>query len=374
MPKKLTAPVLLIGSSCEASDIKYASGFHPLDPVVFLDLGRTRYLVVPALELGRAQQETNRVRVVTPEQLPLTGKQRRSLSGWALGVLRQAGVRHVCVSPFFPLALADRLRKSKIRITVSHGPVYPRRAIKTADELKCIRASQRAAVAAMKAAIDVLSRSRISASGFLMQGRNKLTSEQVRVVIETTLLQHNTLARETIVAGGRQGADPHNRGSGPLRAGEPIVIDIFPQHKEHGYWGDITRTVVKGAPRPEVQKMYAAVKAAQANALSRLRPGVKGSAVHEGVAKLLAGRGFTTTVSDKVAEGFFHSTGHGVGLDIHEAPSVSTRGGALRAGHVVTIEPGLYYPALGGVRIEDTVVITKTGWKYLAPLEKRFHV
>jgi Xaa-Pro aminopeptidase len=168
--------------------------------------------------------------------------------------------------------------------------------------------------------------------------------------------------------------EPHERGHGPLRAGQPIVIDIFPRHKVHGYWGDITRTVARGPVLPAVRRMYGAVKAAQQAALRRLKPGVSGVTVHQTVEQVLEERGFKTRVGDGVAEGFIHGTGHGVGLDIHEAPPLGKSKGRLRAGHVVTVEPGLYYPGLGGVRVEDTVVITRGGWRYLATCPKRLLV
>jgi len=196
----------------------------------------------------------------------------------------------------------------------------------------------------------------------------------VKLVVEFELLRHQCQARDTIVAGGRQAADPHDRGSGPLRAGETIVLDIFPQHKRHGYWGDITRTVVKGRARPELHRMYEAVRTAQAAALREVRAGARADHIHEGVQQRFKAAGFVTDMRDGLPVGFFHGTGHGVGLDIHEAPSLSTVPVRLRAGHVVTVEPGLYYPELGGVRLEDTVAVTGTGCRILAACEKVFEI
>jgi Xaa-Pro aminopeptidase len=201
-----------------------------------------------------------------------------------------------------------------------------------------------------------------------------ITAEAVKKLIHGILLDHDCTGKDTIVACGRQAVDPHEQGHGPLRAGKAIVIDIFPQHIRSGYWGDLTRTVVRGAAGHELRGMYSAVRAAQLAALERIKSGVKGSTVHRAAAAELTRRGFRTENLDGQPAGFIHSTGHGVGLAIHEGPSLSASGGRLRAGHVVTVEPGLYYPAVGGVRIEDTVEVTRDGWRYLVPCEKRFEI
>ncbi|MBU4394549.1 MAG: M24 family metallopeptidase, partial [Proteobacteria bacterium] len=201
-----------------------------------------------------------------------------------------------------------------------------------------------------------------------------LTSERVRRAIYRVLVDHNCTGEGTIVACDGQAATPHGIGHGPLRAHQSIVIDIFPRHLEHGYWGDLTRTVVKGTPSPALKKMYAAVKAAQAAALAKIRAGVSGRRVHLAAVAALARHGFKTGLLEGKAQGFIHSTGHGIGLEVHEAPSLSLRPGRLRAGHVVTVEPGLYYFQHGGVRIEDTVLVTRGGCRKLAACADVFEV
>jgi Xaa-Pro aminopeptidase len=374
MAKKLTAPLLIIGSSGDPSDLRYGCGFTPVDPVVFLDEGRARHLVVPLLEIGRARHESPRVKVISPADLGIPRARRRRLGEWALAVLRSRHIRRVRVGPYFPAAVLRRLERAGIRVLLTDEPVYPQRVCKSAEEIARISEVQRAAVAAVRAAIAELRRARVDRAGYLVRGGKRLTSEDVRLVVEFELLRHQCQARDTIVAGGRQAADPHDRGSGPLRAGETIVLDIFPQHKRHGYWGDITRTVVKGRARPELHRMYEAVRAAQAAALREVRAGARADCIHEGVQQKFAAAGFVTGMQDGLPVGFFHGTGHGVGLDIHEAPSLSTVPVRLRAGHVVTVEPGLYYPELGGVRLEDTVAVTGSGCRILAACEKVFEI
>jgi Xaa-Pro aminopeptidase len=368
--KKSTDPILLVSTTDEAPNVFYASGFHAPDPVLFLKRGKKRYLVVPPLEAGRARQTTRGVMVRTPRQLPLKEGEARSLAGWAAALLRAEGVKKVIVSPGCPVQMVRKLEAGGTRVTVADGAVFPERERKTPIEIEKLREAQRAAVAAMRRAIACLREARINARGRLVWKGQVLTSERLRFEIECTLLQRQCHAAETIVAGGRQGADPHERGSGALRAGEPIVLDIFPRHKRTGYWGDITRTVVKGEPHPVVRGMYRAVREAQAAALSILRPGVTGDAVHQRVQEVLVAHGFETGERKGIPFGFFHGTGHGVGLDIHEGPRLAPGGGPLRIGHVVTVEPGLYDPDLGGMRIEDTVVITRSGYEPLATLAK----
>ncbi|MBQ6102340.1 MAG: M24 family metallopeptidase, partial [Kiritimatiellae bacterium] len=194
-----------------------------------------------------------------------------------------------------------------------------------------------------------------------------LTSERARALVRETLLSRGCLDLEgSIVAGGRQAADPHEAGHGPLRAGEWIVCDIFPRDLCTGYWGDMTRTFMNGRPSAKLRRLYRAVADAQRLALSLVRPGAKGSDVHAAVARFFEESGWPSG-RDATGRpyGFFHGTGHGVGLQIHEEPRLSVTGGELTPGMVVTVEPGLYYPDLGGVRIEDTVAVTTSGCEIL---------
>jgi Xaa-Pro aminopeptidase len=271
----------------------------------------------------------------------------------------------------FPYGVAVRLQEADVEVAVVKGPLFPGRAVKKPDEIRAIVAAQQAAVIAMRAAATVIGQCTMDVNGFLITRGTRLTAEMVRATISRTLIDHNCSCGESIIACGPCGADPHEVGRGPLRAHEPIVIDIFPQHLPSGYWGDLTRTMIKGVPSPIVRRMYNAVKAAQAAALDRVKAGAACAAVHEAAEAELQRRGFEPRPPDGLAEGFIHSTGHGVGLSLHEAPSLGANRTRLRSGNVITIEPGLYCPGVGGMRIEDTVLVTATGWKYLAPCEKR---
>jgi len=379
--KKLTGEVLIIDAPDRSADLYYGCRFWAPDPLVFLMQRKTRHLVVSKLEYGRAekharvQQEVGKLNVWTPDMLGVGSKKRVQLSEWALALIRHLEVQQIIVPPTFPHGIADRLRRSNVHIKICKGSLFPERETKTKDELSKITESQKAATEAMKAAINLIRKSRVSPAGFLMLTKNqRLHSEHVQRAIQDVLLDRRTLCKDVIVAGGLQATDPHERGHGPLRACETIAIDIFPQHLDHGYWGDLTRTVFKGTAPTPVKRMYAAVKAAHDAAIRAVGPRVACSTIHERAAETLRKRNFKTEIRGDTAVGFIHSTGHGLGLEIHESPSLGGRPGRLRAGNVITIEPGLYYPELGGIRVEDTVVVTSKGARTLVACPHVFEV
>jgi len=378
--KKRLGAILLVGIPEHDADLEYAGGFRAGSPVVLLCIGVKKYLVVVGLEYGRACKvihsagKSGRVKVLNSSQLGLKGRKAAQVSEWALKVVQDAGVRRVTVPGSFPHAVARRLTKAGIQVIIAKQPLFPRRQVKTREELARITQSQQAAVIAIRSAITLIAKTSVTTEGFLKLGTELLTSETVRRVISGVLLEHGCFSRETIVAGGRQAVNPHDVGSGPLPAHEAIIIDIFPQHLVHGYWGDLTRTVVKGKPSAKLKKMYQAVKAAQSSALARIKPGVQAKSVHMAAVEEFSHRRYETRIEEGVPIGFIHSTGHGVGLAIHELPTIGSANTRLKSGNVVTVEPGLYYPDLGGIRIEDTVVVTPTGWRYLVPCEKKFEI
>jgi Xaa-Pro aminopeptidase len=356
------------------SDLLYGSGFAPVDPVVFLDEGKRRTLVVPMLEYSRARQEAADSQVWLPEKLGLAPAERRRPGAQAVALLAARKVKRVRVGAAFPALVLRALETAGVKVDIETGTLYPERARKHPAEIAAIRVSQRAAVAAMRAGIDFIRAATIGRGDRLLHQGKTLTSERVREEIDTVLLRHGCLARDTIVAGGAQAADPHERGHGPLFAHTSIVLDIFPQHKTSGYWGDITRTVCRGAAPPELTRMYRSVLTAQRAALAAVKHGAAARAIHDAVSAQFVAAGYPTTVRDGVVRGFFHGTGHGVGLDIHEAPSISLAEVTLATGHVVTVEPGLYDPDIGGVRIEDTVAVERGGARMLASYPKRLEI
>ena len=230
------------------------------------------------------------------------------------------------------------------------------RAVKTPEEIEQMRSVQRATEAAMEHGVALI-RGSVPKGGILHRDGQPLTAEAVRTEMHIFLLTRGCRGIDTIVSCGPDTALPHNLGAGPLLESEPIVIDVFPQDELSGYHADMTRTVVKGEPSTEVREMYEAVQDAKALGTSMVRAGAVGADIYQAVVEFFRERGYESNT-----RGFIHSLGHGVGLEVHEEPSLGPRGGALAAGNVVTIEPGLYYPGIGGVRLEDMGAVTETGF------------
>lgn len=371
--KKSTALRILMATGLEESDVRYATGLVAPDPFCLLVEGSRLHLLVSALEAARARQACPAAILHTPAQLFAGSIPRRhALNDPLLALVRQLHSRTVQVGPHFPVGAVRALERGGVQVRLVATPAFPRRAIKSPREIACIAKSQRAAVAAMRAAVRCIRTADISPAGLLRHSGKTLTSEFLKDLIEQVLLRHRCSAEGTIVAIGPQGARPHDVGSGPLRAGVSVVIDIFPRDKDTGYWGDLTRTVVRGPASAPIRRMHRDVLAAQKLAFAMLRPGVESRAVQRAVEESFREAGHETRLSPSGQErGFIHSVGHGVGLDIHESPGLRNEPGRLSAGNVVTVEPGLYFPGVGGVRIEDTVVITRTGYKILAPFPKK---
>ncbi|HXB60941.1 MAG TPA: M24 family metallopeptidase, partial [Candidatus Acidoferrales bacterium] len=285
-------------------------------------------------------------------------------------IMREKKIRRALVPENFPLGLARELKKLGIKIK-PRANFFPRRELKNADEVKKISAALLMAEVGMSEGMQAIRLSKIGKRRQLIFRGTPLTSERLRSIIDCAVMQASGLAANTIVAGGKQACDPHERGYGLLRANEPIILDIFPRSQKTGYFGDITRTVVRGRADEVTRKLYDTVLRGQKIAFDKMRARVKTSEIHKAVQDFFVKQGYKTGRRDGHMEGFFHGTGHGLGMEIHEAPRVgATSTGELRAGHVVTVEPGLYYPDIGGVRLEDVALVTSNGAKNLTRFEK----
>ncbi len=357
---------LMVADSEQNADMLYAVGMFVPDPFIYFEAGGRSHVVMSDLEVDRARQQAKVDRVLPYRrycrQLERAGHPAPRLADVLNLVLREHRIRQVVVPGSFPVGLAKKLR---VKWRVADGAFFPERECKTAAEVRRIVAALELAETGMNAAVAALRRSRVGRNRYLYWRGERLTSAHVRGLINATIAARGGCAQHTIVAGGNQGCDPHERGHGPLRAHEPIILDIFPRDTRTGYWGDITRTVVRGRASEKVKQLYALVAQAQDVALERLRAGVDGRTIHAAIHKLFRREGFPTGVKRGFQQGFFHGTGHGLGLEIHEAPRISVGKSILAAGHVVTVEPGLYYRGLGGVRLEDVAVITATGCRNL---------
>jgi len=365
-----SADALLICDDSESNpDLRWASRFVAPDAFSYVATSERSYLLVGDLELDRARDQSRVDEVLSSSHYGRLYEKRhpeadethpeRALQS-LVAALEDLGLQQLAVPAAFPLRTAELLRDAGFEVTSRRDPLFPGRAFKSADEVAAIRAAQGASETAMAAAAEALRRADGRDDLLILDGE-PLTSERLRRIIHRVLLDADCIGEHTIVAGGEQGCDPHNTGSGPLRPGQTIIIDIFPRHEATGYFGDITRTFVKGAIPEAVQHLWEAVRQAQAKALEQIRAGTSGRDIHARVEAVFVERGYETGLVNGHMQGFFHGTGHGVGLAIHEAPSIGKAGTALEAGHLVTVEPGLYYPGVGGVRLEDLVVVTETG-------------
>ena len=279
--------------------------------------------------------------------------------------MQDHGIKRLGVPFRFPAGFYQPLVKD-FAVCVLESPASQWREIKRQEELDAIACTQKACEKAMRQAV-LLIRSSKPRGELLYREGQPLTSEKVRSIIELSLLEDGCEAMDTIVAGGLAGADPHARGTGPIAANAPIVIDIFPRSKSSRYFADMTRTVLKGEAAPEVKEIYEAVRLAQDEGLKAIRAGVSGKEVHSRVSQVFLDQGYP----EREGCGFTHSTGHGVGLDVHEKPLLSEIGEVLQVNHVVTVEPGLYYPDIGGVRLEDLVVVKENGSENLTHFERK---
>jgi len=370
--------ILLYASSDTDANIFYATRFSCPDPFLFIRTAQGRRIYVMSdLEIDRARATTNAHRVLPMSRYVAAARTRRRgqphVADVIAEVLRDLRIRAVTVPESFPAGIADRLRRRHVRVTAAKEPFFPRRARKSEQEIAYIRTVMRATEKGLAAAVDILRRSRIRNGWVMWEGR-RLTSEFLRRAIDETVFSHGCIATHTIVAAGKHGCDPHNAGSGPIRANTPIIIDIFPRSESTGYFGDMTRTFVKGRASERVRRMYKAVFDAQRRALRMIRPGVDGRDIHEAIQGLFGSRGFETGEIGGRMQGFFHGTGHGLGLEIHEPPRIATVSSMLRKDMVVTVEPGLYYWPVGGVRIEDTVLVTEDGIRSLTRFPKTLEI
>ena len=355
-------PPLLYTDTHSSSDMLYFGSVDVHDPFIAFGVGRKKITVQSALEFGRVKRTGGFDQVLS---LETWRDYAREVFGSKAGVAeiivclaRKYGIRAFRIPDDFPAGLYDKLGKLGLRIELAGSMLFPEREIKSATEANAIREGNRLSAVGYVAAEEILRSTRIKGRNLIYQ-ETPLTSERLRFAIEVAIKEEGGDARDTIVAGGDQACDPHERGSGPLRPHELIIVDIFPRVLKTGYYGDMTRTYLKGRPSDAQRKLVTTVRDAQRAALRMVRAGVDGSDVHDLVNFIFTRAGFETRREKSGSVGFFHGTGHGLGLAVHEPPRVSAISYKLKAGSVVTVEPGLYYPGLGGCRWEDVVQVTK---------------
>ncbi|MDX6477335.1 MAG: Xaa-Pro aminopeptidase [Gaiellaceae bacterium] len=363
--------VLMYADTYRSPELRHEVPIGIPDPFLYAEQDGAKHIAIGAMEIPRLA-ELGLFELHPSEEY---GSDELMRSGLSYSEVKQEvvvravkglGIASAVVPETFPLWLADRLRAEGVELTVDADFFDNRRRVKTEAELTGIRRAQRAAEAGMDAARDLLRRATENGGRGLEVDGEPLTVERVKLVMSAAFAANGTSADDFIVAPGPQAAVGHDMGSGPIQAGVPIVIDIWPRDNETFMFCDMTRTFVVGDVPEDVQKWHALAKEALDRAISEIKDGADGRAIYDGTCDIFEAAGEPTQRTKEqgktLANGFFHGLGHGVGLEVHEAPGLGLGSKLpLQAGDVVTVEPGCYRQGYGGVRLEDLVLVTKDG-------------
>jgi Xaa-Pro aminopeptidase len=365
---------LIAGIPATNKSLFHAVRFNVGDPAACIDFlheGRPphRVFLCRDIEMERARRQARADAVACPRDFEprggLSGDRETATAQAVAECLRRQQVAMVTADRTLPLVYAEHLRLAGI--AVEYDPllgVMSRRS-KDAQEVEWLRAAQKATEDAMRMACETVARAVPDRNGVLLHEGERLSAERLRFLIDVHLLRAGFQNQPSIVACGPQGADCHEHGHGDLRTGQPVIVDIFPRSMSTLYNGDCTRTVVNGEPHPEVRRMHAAVAEAKRAAIAAVRAGVTGEEVHRATLGVIHAHGFASGLPAPDAPdawtGMTHGTGHGIGLDVHEPPLLDFRGPVLVEGDALTVEPGLYGRAHGGLRIEDMVIVREGG-------------
>jgi len=360
---------LIAGIPASNDTLFHAIRFAAGDPAALIDDGTERLLVIRDIEMDRARSSARADRIACPADFTpdggLSGDRETATAQATAEAIRRRDATVVRSDRTLPLSFVSALDDAGIRVEYDPELGVAERRIKDEEELEALRSAQRDTQAAIGMACGLIAGAATDADGLLELDGDTLTSDRVRAAIDVHLLELGYDNPTSIVAGGPQGADCHCHGHGALRTGEPIIIDVFPRSKATRYNGDCTRTVVHGEVSPTLARMHAAVLTAKQAGEHAALAGVTGEQVHAVTTAVISDHGFDLGLPDEASDpgriAMVHGTGHGVGLAVHEPPLLDRGGPPLVCGDVVTIEPGLYGPAIGGLRLEDMVVITETG-------------
>lgn len=360
---------LIYDSTDNSPDLFYACKFKAPDPIIYFQFRGKSHLVLNDLEIDRGNAEAKVDKVLNLREFAKDGK-KISITGVLKNIIKAYKPEKIQVPYNFPSYLFKELKESYKNIEPSSETMfYKKRLIKDNIETKNIHEVMKKTESVLSKIAKIIKTSKIR-NGKLYYNARILTSDFLRNFCQKELAERNLSCPDCIISSGYHSSLPHHHGTGPIKESSPIVVDIFPKDLNNGYYGDITRTFCKGTPTKELIKMYKTVLKGQRLGLKLIKAGVNGSFVHKKIENKFNEEGFFTSHTEKGSQGFIHSTGHGLGLEIHEMPRISKIKEILREGNIVTVEPGLYYPEIGGVRIEDTVLVTKTGIKNLTSFPK----
>jgi Xaa-Pro aminopeptidase len=362
--------VLIHGDTVRSPVLRHEVPIGIPDPFLYAERNGVRHIQIPSMEIPRLEElglfELHPSEEFGSDDLIAQGLALYEIRDQvAVRAVQSFGITSAVVPETFPLGIADLLRAAGVELTVDRDFFSDRRRVKNAAELAGIRRAQRAAEAGMDAARDLLRRATANGDGLEVDGA-PLTVERIKVALAQAFVAGGTTAEDFIVSHGPQSAIGHHMGAGQIRAGEPIVIDLWPRDNESGCYADMTRSFVVGDVPDEIARWHKLVKQALDRAIAEIDDGVDGRSIYDGTCELFEAEDFPTARTKEpgkpLEEGFFHGLGHGVGLDVHEQPGLGlSSSDALRAGDVVTVEPGLYRPGFGGVRLEDLILVTEGG-------------
>jgi Xaa-Pro aminopeptidase len=368
------ADVLIYADSLRSPEMRHEVPLAVPDAFLYAERNGRRHVVASSFELGRINAVAPDVEALPMEEFGLDElyAQGRSRDEIELEVIlraaRRFGIEEALVPATFPLELADHLRANGIQVTADRRHFVERRRVKNEAELAGIRRAQRAAEAAMDAARELLRSAERQNGGLLVEGE-PLTCERIKLAVEQAFTANGAFADEFIVSHGPQTAIGHDMGSGPIAPDEPVCLDLFPRDRESGCFADMTRVFVVGDPSDELQEWHRLCKEALDRSVAAVKPGVAGSELHKISCDVFEQHGYPTLRSKQPGEvlqdGFYHSLGHGVGLEVHEEPTLGRAPGELVAGDVIAVEPGLYRNGYGGCRLEDLVLVTESGGEVL---------
>ncbi|HVS84295.1 MAG TPA: Xaa-Pro peptidase family protein [Gaiellaceae bacterium] len=366
----MPAPVLIHADSIRSADMRHAVPVAVPDPFLYVEVDARRVAVVTAFEVPRINAADPAIETMPPElfgidELLAEGTPvRQAILEVYTRACQQLGVTTAVVPPDFPLELADHLRANGVEVGVDRELFEARRRSKNASEVAGLRRAQRACEAALDVARAMLRDADASGDVLRLDGES-LTCERIKIEVERVFSQHGVAAEEFIVSHGAQTAIGHEMGSGPIAPGEAVVFDLFPRDRETGVYSDMTRTYVVGEIPEEIARYHALCREALRMTTEAAKPGVNGKELMRMTCDFFAAEGFPTPLTKQPGEvldsGFFHGLGHGVGLEVHEKPSLSRSGDDLVPGDVITLEPGLYRAGFGGVRLEDILLVTDDG-------------
>jgi Xaa-Pro aminopeptidase len=363
---------LMVSASGHDADMLYATRFYADDPFVWWETGGKTHIALSPLEIDRAKPVATVTKVHGIGEFLDEKAKDHSSAGLVFGIASKCKIKSFVVPAQFPAGLLETLRRKGLKITVSEQPFFPERSRKTKAEVSALTAALRVTETGLRRGIEVLKASKADKRGALQWSGSPLTSERLRAEMDAAVLHAGGSPANTIVAGGLQGCDPHERGHGPLRANEAIVLDIFPRHAGNYYYGDLTRTVVRGRASDALRQQYATVQEGKRWVMKQMRAGADGPALQKALIERFKTAGYPTEQREGRWVGMFHGVGHGLGLDLHETPRFAA--GKLFEGLSITVEPGLYFPGVGGVRIEDVVIVGKSGVRNLTKFEEELEL